>query len=228
MEVPIYQQTVPNFIQVFETKPRPSNQMVVAVKVFKKTTPNGKVTVYLGKRDFIDHLDHTDPIDGVVVVENDYLQGRRVYGQLVTTYRYGREEDEVMGVKFSKEMVIASDQIVPKKKDKDSQPLTAIQEKLIKKMGPNAYPFTFTFPDMAPCSVTLQPGEDDQGKPLGVEYQVKCYVGSNEEDKGRLFCLILSNSCNNYPLRNRNKSRNFNFFIMCISIFLVNWSNSNL
>jgi len=48
--------------------------MVVAVKVFKKTTPNGKVTVYLSKRDFIDHLDHVDPIDGVVVVEDQYLQ----------------------------------------------------------------------------------------------------------------------------------------------------------
>lgn len=130
--------------------------MVVAVKVFKKTTPNGKVTVYLGKRDFIDHLDHTDPIDGVVVVDDGYLQGRRVYSQVLTVYRYGREEDEVMGVKFSKELVIASDQIVPPKKEK--QQLTPIQEKLVKKMGPNAYPFTFKFPEMAPCSVTLQPG----------------------------------------------------------------------
>lgn len=43
----------------------------------------GKVTVYLGKRDFIDHLDHVDPIDGVVVVENDYLQGRKVYAQVI-------------------------------------------------------------------------------------------------------------------------------------------------
>lgn len=50
------------------------SSMVVAVKVFKKTTPNGKVTVYLSKRDFIDHLDHVDPIDGVVVVEDQYLQ----------------------------------------------------------------------------------------------------------------------------------------------------------
>lgn len=42
----------------------------------------GKVTVYLGKRDFIDHLDHTDAIDGVLVVENDYLQGRKIFGQV--------------------------------------------------------------------------------------------------------------------------------------------------
>lgn len=155
--------------------------MVVAVKVFKKTTPNGKVTVYLSKRDFIDYLDHCEPIDGVVVVEDGYLQGRKIYGQVVTTYRYGREEDEVMGVKFSKEMTIAFDQIVPLKKTPD---LTSVQEKLTKKMGPNAFPFIFQFPPMAPSSVTLQPGEDDQGKPLGVEYYLKVYVGANEEDKG--------------------------------------------
>lgn len=158
--------------------------MVVAVKVFKKTTPNGKVTVYLSKRDFIDHLNHIDPIDGVIVVENDYLKGRKIYGQVVTTYRYGREEDEVMGVKFSKEMIIGNSQIVPQLSKHEKQELTPIQEKLLKKMGPNAYPFTFQFPEMAPSSVTLQPGEDDQGKPLGVEYTVKVYVADNEEDRG--------------------------------------------
>lgn len=156
--------------------------MVVAVKVFKKSTPNGKVTVYLGKRDFIDHLDYTDPIDGVVVVDGDYLKGRKIYGQVITTYRYGREEDEVMGVKFSKEMVIASGQIAPQKNDK--QELTPVQEKLVKKMGPNAYPFIFRFPEMAPSSVVLQSGEDEEGRPLGVEYTLKTYVGENEEDRG--------------------------------------------
>ncbi|KAG8238043.1 hypothetical protein J437_LFUL013209 [Ladona fulva] len=155
---------------------------VVAVKVFKKTTPNGKVTVYLGKRDFVDHLDTVDPIDGVVVVESDYLKGRKVYGQLTTTYRYGREEDEVMGVKFSKEMCLAKAQIVPSK-DKQSQQLTPMQEKLIKKLGPNAYPFTFHFPAASPSSVTLQAGEDESGKPLGVEYAIKTYVGESSEDK---------------------------------------------
>lgn len=31
-------------------------------RVFKKSSPNGKITVYLGKRDFVDHLNHIDPI----------------------------------------------------------------------------------------------------------------------------------------------------------------------
>lgn len=101
---------------------------------------------------------------------------------MVTTYRYGREEDEVMGVKFSKEMVIASGQLVPRKNEK--QELTPIQEKLSKKLGGNAYPFIFKFPDMAPCSVTLQSGDGDDSKPLGVEYNLRVYVGDNEEDRG--------------------------------------------
>lgn len=118
----------------------------------------------------------------MVVVENDYLQGRKVFGQVVTTYRYGREEDEVMGVKFSQEMVLVRDQIIPMKKEK--QESTPIQERLLRKLGPNAFPFTFNFPPNAPSSVTLQPGDDDQGKPLGVDYIVKVYVGESDDDKG--------------------------------------------
>lgn len=30
--------------------------------MFKKSSPNGKITVYLGKRDFVDHITHVDPI----------------------------------------------------------------------------------------------------------------------------------------------------------------------
>jgi hypothetical protein len=53
----------------------------------------------------------------------------------------------------------------------------------MKKLGPNAYPFTFTFPPNSPCSVTLQPGDDETAKPLGVEYSVKTYVADNAEDR---------------------------------------------
>lgn len=86
-----------------------------------------------------------------------------------------------MGVKFSKEMVLIRDQIIPVKKEK--QDTTPIQDRLLKKLGSNAFPFTFQFPQNAPSSVTLQPGEDDQGKPLGVDYTLKVFVGENEEDK---------------------------------------------
>ena len=47
-------------------------------RVFKKGSPNGKITVYLGKRDFVDHVTHVDPIDGVVLVDPEYLKVTRL------------------------------------------------------------------------------------------------------------------------------------------------------
>lgn len=104
--------------------------------------------------------------------------------QLYTTYRYGREEDEVMGVKFSKEIVLSKSQIAPEARDQEKMELTPVQEKLMRKFGQNAFPFTFHFPAASPSSVTLQPGDDDTGKPLGVEYSIKTFVGENSEDRG--------------------------------------------
>ena len=52
--------------------------MVVSFRVFKKASPNGKLTVYLGRRDFIDHVTESDPVDGVLLIDKDYLQGKQV------------------------------------------------------------------------------------------------------------------------------------------------------
>ena len=51
--------------------------------------------------------------DGVVLLDEEYVRGRKVFGQLVCTFRYGREEDEVMGLNFYKELFLASEQIYP-------------------------------------------------------------------------------------------------------------------
>lgn len=154
---------------------------IVAVKVFKKSSPNGKITVYLGKRDFGDYGDFCEPVDGVVLVDTSYLKGRKVYGQIVTTFRYGREEDEVMGLHFSRQLYLAMEEIYPKKTKDDVS--SDLQKRLLRKLGPEAVPFYFELPQNAPPSVTLQPSPDDQGKPLGLEYELKLYVADNEEDK---------------------------------------------
>lgn len=36
--------------------------MVFNFRVFKKQSPNGKLTIYLGKRDFVDHISGVEPI----------------------------------------------------------------------------------------------------------------------------------------------------------------------
>merc|ERR1711970_1062330 len=164
-----------------------ADTMVVQFKVFKKAAPNNKLTIYLGRRDFVDHVSDVDPVDGVLVLDNEYLQGRKVYGQLVCSFRYGMEDSECMGMNFQKDLYLQSEQIYP---PKSIEP-TKLQERLIKKLGANAYPFTFKMPPNAPPSVTIQPGGEDEGKPCGVEYYIKVFVGENEEDKNHKRSTIL-------------------------------------
>lgn len=156
--------------------------MVANFKVYKKCSPNGKLAVYLGKRDFIDYLSDIEPIDGVVLVDQDYVDsGRKVWCQLVCSFRYGREEDEVMGLNFQKTLYLTSEQIFPQVKKPESN-LTKLQDRLLKKLGANTIPFNFKFPKSAPSSVTLQPGPDEVGEPCGVSYYVKVYSGETETD----------------------------------------------
>jgi len=151
--------------------------MVNAVKVFKKTAPNGKLTVYLGRRDFVDNTKGTEPVDGVVLVDNDYLRGRKVFAQVVVVYRFGREEDEVMGLSFSKEMELTSQQIFP---TSDEQ-VNEVQDRLVKKLGANAHPFFVTLPELAPASVVLQ--NDAAAKPLGVLYELRVFVADSASEQ---------------------------------------------
>uniref|UniRef100_A0A336M2N2 Phosrestin-2 n=1 Tax=Culicoides sonorensis TaxID=179676 RepID=A0A336M2N2_CULSO len=157
--------------------------MVYNFKVFKKCSPNGKVTLFMGKRDFVDHVTGVEPIDGIVVLDDEYVRdNRKIFGQLVCSFRYGREEDEVMGLNFQKELYLASEQIFPAQDKSDREP-TKLQERLLKKLGKNAFPFTFNIPASAPASVTLQQKADEKGEPCGVQYFVKIFAGENETDR---------------------------------------------
>lgn len=152
-----------------------------ATRVFKKSSSNGKITVYLGKRDFVDHITHVDPIDGVVLIDPDYVKDRKVFGHVLAAFRYGREDLDVLGLTFRKDLYLAHEQIYPP--EGNERPLTRLQERLIKKLGPNAYPFYFEVPPHCPASVSLQPAPGDTGKPCGVDYELKAFVGEHVDDK---------------------------------------------
>ncbi|XP_043539570.1 arrestin red cell-like [Chiloscyllium plagiosum] len=151
-------------------------------KVFKKSSPNCKLTVYLGKRDFVDHLDHVDPVDGVVLVDPEYLKDRRVFVTLTCAFRYGREDLDVLGLSFRKDLFIATFQAFPPLPE-EKKPLTRLQERLIKKLGENAFPFFFMLPQNLPCSVTLQPGPEDTGKACGVDFEIRAFCAKAMEEK---------------------------------------------
>ncbi|XP_076630439.1 arrestin 1 [Colletes latitarsis] len=155
--------------------------MVMNFRVYKKCSPNGKISLYLGKRDYIDYLSGIEPVDGVILLDQNYIDtGRKVWGQLICSFRYGREEDEVMGLNFQKDLYLVSEQLNPTTRKTEST--TRLQDRLLMKLGPNAIPFTFKFPPSAPSSVTLQPGEGETGEPCGVSYYVKIYSGDVETD----------------------------------------------
>jgi len=57
-------------------------------------------------------------------------------------FRYGREDLDVLGLTFRKDLFCSSQQIFPPIDDQ-KKPLTHLQQRLLRKLGPNAYPFYF-------------------------------------------------------------------------------------
>lgn len=119
--------------------------------------------------------------DGVVLIDPEYVKDRKVFGSVLAAFRYGREDLDVLGLTFRKDLYLSQDQIFPQMHTE--RPLTRLQERLIKKLGANAYPFYFEVPPHCPASVSLQPSPNETGKPCGVDYELKTYVGDTVDDK---------------------------------------------
>ncbi|TFK15395.1 sodium/bile acid cotransporter [Platysternon megacephalum] len=102
-----------------------------------------QLSIYLGKRDFVDHVDSVEPVDGVVLIDPEYLKDRKVYVTLTCAFRYGRDDLDVIGLTFRKDLYVLSTQIYPPVPEQTPTSLTPLQEKLLKKLGEHAYPFTF-------------------------------------------------------------------------------------
>lgn len=83
------------------------------LRVYKKSSLNGKITVYIAKRDFVDHIAYVDPIDGVVLIDKDYVKEQKVFAHVLATFRYGRDDLDVLGLNFRKELYLLTKQIYP-------------------------------------------------------------------------------------------------------------------
>uniref|UniRef100_A0A3B4B4D6 Arrestin-C n=1 Tax=Periophthalmus magnuspinnatus TaxID=409849 RepID=A0A3B4B4D6_9GOBI len=148
-------------------------------RVFKKTSKGGGLTLYLGKRDYVDHTTSVDKVDGVVKLDPAELGDRKVFCQLACAFRYGSDDLDVMGLCFRKDIWITHVQIYPQV-SKPAQ--TPMHDTLMAKAGDNAYTFTFEIPNNLPCSVSLQPGPDDNGKACGVDFEVKAYLAKEQDN----------------------------------------------
>uniref|UniRef100_A0A4W3HYI5 Uncharacterized protein n=1 Tax=Callorhinchus milii TaxID=7868 RepID=A0A4W3HYI5_CALMI len=71
---------VPSLVIAKINPPIPAPKNVV----YKKTSRDKSVTyslsqiaIYLGKRDFVDHVTHADPVDGVLVLDTGYIKSKK-------------------------------------------------------------------------------------------------------------------------------------------------------
>uniref|UniRef100_A0A671MTS5 S-arrestin n=1 Tax=Sinocyclocheilus anshuiensis TaxID=1608454 RepID=A0A671MTS5_9TELE len=112
--------------------------------------------------------------DGVVLIDPEQVKGKKVYVMLSCTFRYGRDDMDVLGMAFRRDIFLSSRQVYPPLQDKERSIHTKVQEKILRKLGDNAYPFFFEFPDNLPCSVCLHPGPTDVGKVNIIIINIQC------------------------------------------------------
>ncbi|XP_073347291.1 S-arrestin a isoform X2 [Pagrus major] len=158
--------------------------------VFKKICKDKSVGVYMGKRDFVDRVTSVDPVDGVVIIDPEALQGRKVFVTLSCIFRYGRDDMDVMGIAFRRELYLSTRQVYPPLQEREKGIHSRVQAKLLRKLGDNAYPFFFEFPDNLPCSVALQPAPHDVGKQCAVEFEIKAFSAESQDAKIRKRSMV--------------------------------------
>lgn len=97
-----------------------------------------------------------DPIDGMVLIDEEYIrQKKKIIVQLNAAFRYGREDLDVLGLTFRKDLIKQTFQVYPPE-IVNQKPLSRLQERLKKKLGENSFPFWFEIPPHSASSVTLQ------------------------------------------------------------------------
>lgn len=76
--------------------------------------------------------------DGVVLVDSDYIKDRKVFGHVLAAFRYGREDLDVLGLTFRKDLYLASSQIFPPDPNNKRSP-TRLQVRLFSAQSINAH-----------------------------------------------------------------------------------------
>jgi len=109
-------------------------------RVFKKCASNGSLALYVGTRTVTIEGTHLEPLKGIIVLDKESLQQTvsdnfRIWGQITLTFRYGREDEEVLGLRFCNEAILALKQLWPPlpkdPEDLEEEELTPLQVSFI-------------------------------------------------------------------------------------------------
>jgi len=168
-----------------------SREMMSRFKVFRKASPNEKISIFLFTRDYYDDTTAPPILDGLIQVDPNYVSERNVYMQMVM--KFGRKEEELEDQfehAFStKKLYLDCHQVYPVKKE--IQP-SKEQADLISKIGTFTYPFRFEFPQLGAPSYQMMQGPKDLQSQMGLEYEIMAFVGKNEWDEHKRSTARLS------------------------------------
>ncbi|XP_046437037.1 phosrestin-2-like [Daphnia pulex] len=154
------------------------------VRVYKKVSTNGKLVLYLLNRDLIITKDTITPLHAVITADAEEVRNKKIFAQILLTFRYGRDDEEVMGLKLSNESVLCVEQIYPLLPGAPlPQPLTKCQEVLMKRLGPNAHLINLKLNHSVPASVRLLPAKEYRGAAIGINYDLRIYTAESIEEK---------------------------------------------
>lgn len=103
-----------------------------------------------------------------------------VFVMLTCAFRYGHDDLDVIGLTFRKDLYVQVLQVFPPEPTSPQGPLTVLQERLLQKLGDNAYPFTLQV--LTPMSSARLPGKIKSGSQRG----------STKEGGPYFFCLLTS------------------------------------
>ncbi|KAG5441654.1 Beta-arrestin-1 [Clonorchis sinensis] len=69
--------------------------------------------------------------------------------------------------------------------------LSLVQRRLVTKLGAEGHPFRICLPPFSPCSVTVQPMDEDMENLCGVTYDVCAFIGKRLTDVNKMSCVSM-------------------------------------
>ena len=117
-----------------------------------------------------------DPIEGVVLVSRKLAnrENVRIVVQVALELRYGREDEELMGLQFCNEMILASETLLPLPCDYVEE-FDTQGEDLSQRYGCFLKPFKINIGCSLPPTIRLQPTRNYAGSPIGTTYTISVF-----------------------------------------------------
>lgn len=159
-------------------------------RIFKKVSQDGNLVLFLPQRELMVTETRVEALMGVALIHENVMKTKdiKVYLQVVLVFRYGREDEELMGLRFCNEVVVAAEQIHPTAMEvalTSTSSSTNAPAPLVNGQGFIAVPFVVDMGATAPPSVRLVPCRPYTGSPIGTSYEVQLFASHAPDELPR-------------------------------------------